>query len=804
MRISTVALATVLTALSFVGPVHAQDPETPIPGFEDCFQGFAMPGPSGEIYGPTDINAQTSNARMAVALNDEGSITVLRWPRPSFYDQIKYRTSSRDLDRFGALVNEGAFLGLAVDTGDGFATTWLRDMPDISQRHPDDRNDVVETTYADPDLGLRVTVRDVTAVDLDVLAREVTVTRTAGSPAQAVRLVAFENLNLVYTKVAYVPGRDWCSEELNVDTATYDVDADAIVHHASGVDESTGEPSSVAVAMAFAGASDQHQVGGDAHEGTALPAGKAPGPTQDAYEDAADGELNGGSSYEGQTTGALTADLDLTDGSDTRTVLFAGAPDTAGVLEVLDQARAHSVDDLVADKRAWFEDLLSDAPLPVTEDPAVLALANRALVTLVSVYDRGSGAIVASIATQSPYGEDWPRDGAFFDHALDLIGRNGWVDTRVRWYASLQSKGELGTDNPFADLYQQAVVPPGNWAMNYYADGVVGGPIPWEIDETGYTLWLFWDHYAATGDPQDLRDVYPAIRRAADFLTDCVDPTTGLQCYAIEDDNPQPRQTIHGAGPVWLGLDSAVKAAEVLGETADAERWTSRREELRTAIEGELYTDGSYGGGNGVIVWPVCFHPYDHERFEPSQYDAIWGRLAPTFEEPQPGDPQAGLYESKGLIALVKAQRDDPVRLAQVRRGLTWIAEHHAEPGTHIMGEEWLTEDGEVVSTVSQPHVWEQILFYLASLEAWPPAELADAPTDCADVIGRLRGDVTLAAPDGGGAPDGGAPDGSTRGGPGATPATGSSLPAAAGVVLVLLSLTRWRGSVERSAARTP
>ncbi len=743
------SLALVLVGLVVAGPAVAARAQTapttdenPVPSWNECVQNVAFPGPSGEIYGPTAINAQSANGRLAAAVDDHGTLTVLRWPHPSFYDQIKYRTSDRDAPRYGALPNEGAFLGLHVTTADGGQrTVWLRDLP-ADQRYPDDRSDLVTTTYRADELGLTVTVADLVPLDVDALVRHVTVERDTSSPVTAAAVVAFENLNLVASKWPYGPVQDWCFEELNTDTARYDAPSDAIVHTKQAVDASTGTQTSVAVGLAFARSSDQHQVGGDAYEGTASPAGRLPGSTQDAYDDAGDGQLHGGTAYEGQTTGALLRTLDWQGRRADATVVLAAASDQAGVTSVLDRLRGVPMARLAAAKRAWFDRLLRDAPMPGTDDPDILALAHRALVTLASVYDPATGAIAASIATQSPYGEDWIRDGAFFNHVLDLIGRHDWADTRVRWYASLQSRpgAQPGADNPLAGRWGTALVPPGNWAMNYYADGVVGGPIPWEIDETGYGLWAFWDHYLATGDTDTLTAVYPAITRAADFLTECTDPTSGLPCPAIEDDNPQPSQTIHGAGPVWLGLHSAVQAARALGHDADAERWQARAAELRDAIEANLYADGSYGNGNGVIVWPVCFHPLDDPRFADGQYAAIWDRIGPTFDEPAAGARTRGLYESKGLIALAKAARDRQPWRDRLERGLHWIATQHAQPGTHIMGEEWLVENGEVVSTVSQPHVWEQVLFYLAALETYPPAGVTPRP-GCGGVAAAIRGE---------------------------------------------------------------
>ena len=69
---------------------------------------------------------------------------------------------------------------------------------------------------------------------------------------------------------------DWVSQhltdpsiriaEVDVDTAAYVPSLDGIVHTKSGVDDSTDRPSSVAMALAFAGKSSAHQVGGDATE----------------------------------------------------------------------------------------------------------------------------------------------------------------------------------------------------------------------------------------------------------------------------------------------------------------------------------------------------------------------------------------------------------------------------------------------------------------------------------------------------------------------------------------------------------
>jgi hypothetical protein len=683
------------------------------------------PTKSPEIYGPTDINAQSSNQRLSVGVNRDGTMTVFRWPRPSFYEHLKHKTSDRDRPLFGAYPNTGAFLGLAID-GTSTRTTWLRDW-ESSQRYAHDGSDTIETEYRSDRYGLTVAVTDLVVRSEDGFVRRVAVQRDDDSPVTTARLVGFENFNLVVSKHVQLPIRSWCEEWRNTDRAVYDEERDAIVHTKSGLDESTGQSQSVAIAMGFVGESESHQVGGDAYEPAASPAGER-GPTLDAYEDAADGELRGNDEYSGQTTGALTTTLDLSTGKATETLVFAAGDDSGSAGTTLDRLRDQSSDFEALDeqKRAWYQELLSDAPLPATDDPAIRTLAKRALVTLVSNYDPRSGAIIASIANQSPYYLDWIRDGAFFNYVLDLIGLHDWVDKRNRWYADIQ---QTLTDPRPSHL----TTPPGNWAMNYYADGIAGGPIPYEIDETGYGLWTLWHHYSVTGDEEYLDAVYPAIERAANYLTTCQDPLTGLQCPAPEDDHLVPSQTIVGATMVWLGLDSAARAAREQGQALDVVLYEARRNQLADAIDEHLWDSdvGAYGTKRAgfpdpALAWPACFKPPDHPRMS-QHLEALYQlNQRDTYREPTPGKPQTGLYEAKSLIPNAMVWKDDPEKMDRLREGLRWLASRHATPDTHVMGEVWLVENGEVKTTVSQPHAWEQVLFYLASLELHPPEEVAD------------------------------------------------------------------------------
>lgn len=670
-----------------------------------------------EEYGPTDINATSGNQALSAGFNEKATLTVLKWPSPSFYDQIKYRTSDRGELRLGALPNEGALLGLAWRKGAAakWDFEWLRQWPS-SQRWADDDGDVVVTRFRRAALGLTVTVRDVVAHDSDVLFRRVTVDRTPKSRVRTVRVVGFANFNPVFGKTPQVPHQDWCTEEDNDDGASYNKDADAIVHARSGTDESTQAPSGAALTMGFLGRSDGHQVGADTYQG-------ADGTS--AYDDARDGKLRGNRTAPGQADAALLDQLSLTRSrAATTTLAIAAAFTPKESLSLLEAARDRSPQTVEAAKARWWRSWLARARLPKDAPRPVVAVAKRSLIVMRQATDPApagadGGLIVASIATQPPLGLDWIRHGAYVNRALHAAGHPEMVRAHNFRYAELQV---TTTSRPRG---ASASTPSGNWAQNYYADGVVGGPIPYEVDETGLGIWTLYDHYDITEDRGYLtsRQVYEAIQRAAQYLTDvCRDVTTGLQCLASERDNPAATQTLVGAEAVWLGLGAAVEAANVLGtpdSEANAARWAARRQELGSAIRTRFFdescncytTDPDVGG---TLLWPVRFLRYGSEQAD-AQAEINFRYVSRSMR----GRNEQGGQEVKALLGNAYAWGNSARDLKRVRSGLSWVARVPASSGTHVLGEGWVTRKREVVTISGQPHVPTHAQFYLAALKAF-------------------------------------------------------------------------------------
>jgi len=273
-------------------------------------------------------------------------------------------------------------------------------------------------------------------------------------------------------------------------------------------------------------------------------------------------------------------------------------------------------------------------------------------------------------------------------------------------------------------------VPPGNWASNYYADGVPGFPlIWWEIDETGYAIWTLYRYYEETGDREYLEKVYPAIKRAANFLTAFRDPETGKPLPANENDDPEKDQSLQGSVTVYLGMKYAVLAAEKMGDAESEIKWKGRRDELERVIEERFYDPacGRYVGHeeekgdcsasgaanqNSRILWPVELHP-ENSDLEKQTAKNAWSYVEKRMNSDR------GAYEVLTLLSLAKTWKDDPEKLERVKEGLKWVSTVTATDTGHL-GEFWLTlENGEVSPAEAQPQTWHHVLFYMTALEAY-------------------------------------------------------------------------------------
>jgi hypothetical protein len=165
------------------------------------------------------------------------------------------------------------------------------------------------------------------------------------------------------------------------------------------------------------------------------------------------------------------------------------------------------------------------------------------------------------------------------------------------------------------------------------------------------------------------------------------------------------------------------------------------------AVEEHYWNEsgGFYGERTGFpsprVAMPAFTRPLDDPKMR-NHMESMWENVNATFQ----GERVQGQYEAKSLIGLGIAAReidDPPVTLDEIKDGLNWIADEHARSeSTYVMGEAWVREtyaDGEVDSAVSQPHVWEQSLFYMSSMIAYGNSSVGAYERTANDVYKEWR-----------------------------------------------------------------
>lgn len=712
------------------------------------------------LFGPTRIRGATGNGRVSIGVSEDGEVTVLRWPSPSQFDQLAYRTArgagGLKKPRYGAGANQGLLLGLAWTQDGQRRFAWLRDAPFTHDlRFPHEDSAVLVDEASDPATGLRVESRWFAPPGQDVLAVRVRVHPREPGRIQDMRLVFFENLAPTRKRLPYVPLYDSLVEDL--DQLEYEPRGQLLVHRRARrklwpfgqVERDTTpdelealitrdlEDTEAALKSELPGVSVGPFLRPDPEGPVVALGGDRPvagfqcGPVSrlvtrrsDAFHDAADGELSGRARHRGRSTGALAFDIAPgADGVAEGAVFLGFAREPAAARAAVQHAREAGAAALEAATEAFWGERMGRARLPAALDARERRVFKRALISIMQAQDPVSGMIVASISTQPPYGQDWPRDGAFLNLVLDHAGFHDLVTRHQRFYFGVQRQ-----EDRFLHLPPVAQ-PRGTFEMSYYADGAPGGPFVFEIDNTALLVWSFWQHAGFlrrdAGDAAVdayLAEAYPAIRLATQALVDWRDPATGLHRPAYEDDVPALTQLIQGAGSVHLAIRSGIAAGEATGEDpAVLAAWRARLAELDAAILEHLHDpavgfDRTQGpGAVAWLVWPGLFRPLDHPLMQ-AESDWLWS----TSSERLFGAGGGGAYEQKQLMALLLTRGGDPAWRERLTRAYRLYVDQIATPGTDHYGETYRTRpegDGLAYeSRTSIPHVWAAALVYLTGL----------------------------------------------------------------------------------------
>lgn len=661
-----------------------------------------------ELYGPPVARAALGTGGLTSSFRGDGVLTNLSWPGPGLYEHVNYRSTSRDWPNQGAPENAGSFGGLLLPDGTGTWFTQGDGWVVVDQAYEGPTSGVLRTVLQRDTI--TVTVRDVVHPTLDVLARHYAVD---GAPEGA-RLAYFANMNPTTTRVPRVPSITDGILDDALDFATaFDGDRGAMLHFRpytldpaaatvaltgqlglgnllGAIDSAIGD--GVYIAVAGDRAPVDHQAG---LETLGLLRGEFDGtPLIDPFYDARDGDLSGSPLALGKTAGAQAWD------TTSSTVYLTAGSSAIDAGAAVDAARGLGFEGIrqaaEADWAAWT----GRARLPATSDGQVRAVTQRALMLIRTAQDRRTGAIVANTTTQTPYRQDWLRDGAFFNYALLVAGYPEMVERHN-------------------DFYRRAQSVTGHWDPILCTDGAHCSAIfPFEIDSQAFGVWSLVMEHDFTGNTERLAGNWDAIRRGTAILELCEDPINGLQCYAAEDDAVAPTQGSQGAATVYLGLRAAARAAGILGHTADQARWNARADELQAATVEQLCRPGcTPGRGANYLVWPslLLVEPTRDAALDPllqRQRNGLASNI--SFATPEPGG--FFQYPMERIFGLATAGGDAPEHRRLLEDAIAWLAHDVAEPGVLHFGERIFHEgDGRYLHSVGFPHVWSGAETYLAA-----------------------------------------------------------------------------------------
>ncbi|HEV2166337.1 MAG TPA: glycoside hydrolase family 15 protein, partial [Thermoplasmata archaeon] len=189
-----------------------------------------------------------------------------------------------------------------------------------------------------------------------------------------------------------------------------------------------------------------------------------------------------------------------------------------------------------------------------------------------------NGSIIASPDTRSlatggdSYNYCWWRDGAYVSMAMD--------DSGLREYA-----------DRFLHFAQRCQSPDGSFLHRHFPDGEIGStwhPPPFlQVDQTASVVSAAWHHLERGADPDAFLELWPMVMKAADFLLQFRDESTGLPAGSF--DLWEERFGIHAysSAAVAHALESAAQIAESLGK--DYPKWRVAAQEVRQAVLEHLW-----------------------------------------------------------------------------------------------------------------------------------------------------------------------------------------------------------------------
>ena len=304
---------------------------------------------------------------------------------------------------------------------------------------------------------------------------------------------------------------------------------------------------------------------------------------QNAWQAASRGQLNG-KTIDMSPDGALSWELVIPPGSICElTVYIAAGSSQDEAAAALAQARSLGyvrAYEQTADY--WRLYLAKTVPCPVDRED-VRRLYERSLLTMKLLSDEQSGAVVAApecdehFSRCGGYGFCWGRDAAFIATAMDKSGLSDLASRFYDWALIAQSSD-------------------GSWQQRHYHDGRLAPSWGLQIDEGASILWGMWQHYLRECSPAFAAQVWPAVRRGAQFLLSYLDPETGLPLPSVDLWEERTGEHLYSAAAVYGGLQGTAAFAELHQDAELARQCRDAAERIRRQITDHCWNEerGAY------------------------------------------------------------------------------------------------------------------------------------------------------------------------------------------------------------------
>jgi GH15 family glucan-1,4-alpha-glucosidase len=334
----------------------------------------------------------------------------------------------------------------------------------------------------------------------------------------------------------------------------------------SGRNAMFGDLTSVGGGVVVLGAfqsADSHQVGDDTESN---PAASDASPW---YQFDDSGSLGGNGSVTAADVSIAFQDSLTIGASSTSSICYfiSARGSLTAARAAADTAAGHSCDYWFGSASDDWGDWLAAGARPDSGDDGIDSAFDVGLMTIKQMQNPTVGGIPAT-SNPASYGyKVWARDASVTAMGLDASGHHAEADDFWRWLASKQKMD--GSFNTTFDLWTGDVV----------------SFVEPEHDSLGMFLLGAYRHYLQTSDSGFLDDIYPALKKAADFIMSNINSTYGFGPKDASIWEEDQEYNFFSQSMYVAGLWAAQYAAIAEGESTDRDNWTGAASTILSAMQ---------------------------------------------------------------------------------------------------------------------------------------------------------------------------------------------------------------------------